>query len=197
MSIQSVENYLVQSVQRTSTSNSAVQNKISNGIVVEDTVTISAEALELSSGTDLEQISTSDYFDSLSEYEKNSLLASVKSKIKPDYFTGADEYNINVATETAKQIVSEAESQGLELDLDETVNYIQRKCHFDTITAVDKAVEMGWIDAPADDGLQTKVGSIWEDLTDRDKSILESIFRIIFANNIFMKKPFEAPLSVD
>ena len=85
MSIQSVGNCLVQSAQSTSTSNNAGQNKISNGIVVEDTVTISEEALELSSKTDLEQISISDYFDSLSDFETNSLLASVKSKIKPDY----------------------------------------------------------------------------------------------------------------
>jgi hypothetical protein len=74
MSIQSVGNYLVQSVQSTNTSINAVKNETSNNIVVEDTVSISFEALGMASEVNLEQITASDYFDGLSEFETNSLL---------------------------------------------------------------------------------------------------------------------------
>lgn len=176
MYIQSVGEHLVQSVQNTSTSINSVQNKTQNDIILGDTVTISTEALELSSETDLEHISTIDYFKSLSEFERASILASVESKTKPDYFSGADEYNINVADESAKQLVAAAESQGLELDFDETVNYIQRKCHIHTIKAVDEAIKMGWIEAPSDDGLDLELKDPVDYLTEEDKAILEAMY---------------------
>lgn len=175
MYVQGVNNYIVRSVCGTNNPVSNAQSIVESvGTTVEDTVTISADALEMLANGDMEKTTYHEYIHGMSEYEKNSFWSSVKSQVKPSYFRGAKEHNINVATRAAEQLVSDAKKQGKDIDVDEARVCIERWFGIDPEGSFKEACDMGLIDSSR--GLQLERVNFEKYLTDDEKAMLENMY---------------------
>lgn len=182
MQVQNVNN---RNVYPTQTTNGKANNTqaASAGIPVEDPISISDEAQQLSDNTEREEISFLDYMIAVSDFGENSYWAALESMLKPSYITGANEYNIDVATQAARQLVSEATDRGYNLDLDETRVSIERMLWVDWANATDEAYEMGLLD-----GLKLRAIYPYDHLTDADRSILGNMHNDAVKNGLDIKQ---------
>ncbi|MFH1673798.1 MAG: hypothetical protein ABIF87_10310 [Pseudomonadota bacterium] len=175
MHVQGVGNYFVQSICGTHSSVSRAQSSAKSvDATVEDRVTISAEALEMVANGDMEKSTYYEYIHDMSDYEKRSFWSSVESQLKPRYFRGAKDYNINVATKAAEQLVADAKKQGKDIDVDEARVCMERWFGIDLEGSYEEACDMGLIDGSR--GLQLELVDPFENLTDDAKAMLENMY---------------------